>query len=187
MTHKGTITLETDRLILRRFSEDDAKAVFKNWANDPEVTKFLMWSPHMNVSASRDWCVHNVNFYADDKYYSWIIVLKEIEEPIGSISVVKLEDKASMAHIGYCIGKTWWHQGYTSEALKALVKFLFEEVGLNRIEARHDPRNANSGLVMQKVGMKYEGTHRQADWNNSGLCDAAYYAVLAEEYFGLRG
>ena len=183
MINKGTITLETDRLVLRRFSEDDAEAVFKNWANDPEVTKFLMWLPHANVGASRDWCIHNVNAYAAENYYSWVIVPKTLGEPIGSISAVKLDDKISMAHIGYCIGRNWWHKGYTTEALKAIVKFLFEEVGVNRIEARHDTRNANSGFVMEKVGMKYEGTHRQAAWNNSGLCDAAYYAILAEEYF----
>lgn len=59
-----------------------------------------------------------------------------------------------MAHIGYCIGRKWWKQGITSEALKAVIDFLFDEVKTNRIEARHDPRNPNSGLVMKKCGMK---------------------------------
>jgi ribosomal-protein-alanine N-acetyltransferase len=65
-----------------------------------------------------------------------------------------------MAHIGYCIGRKWWHSGITSEALESVIQFLIEEVGLNRIESRHDPRNPNSGAVMKKCGMKYEGTLR---------------------------
>lgn len=87
-----------------------------------------------------------------------------------------------MAHIGYCIGKQWWHKGITSEALRSVIKYLFEEVEIRRIESRHDPRNPNSGAVMQKCGMKYEGTLRQADWNNQGVCDACYYAILLTEY-----
>lgn len=86
-----------------------------------------------------------------------------------------------MMHIGYCIGKAWWHRGITSEALKAVMDFLFDVVGANRIEARHDPRNPNSGGVMKKCGMKYEGTLRSAGRNGQGICDECYYALLKEE------
>ncbi len=103
------------------------------------------------------------------------------EETLGSFSVVGMQDKISMTHFGYCIGRTWWKKGITSEALKAVMAFLFDEVDVNRIEARHDPRNPNSGKVMQKCGMKYEGTLRSADWNNQGICDACYYALLKSE------
>ena len=65
-----------------------------------------------------------------------------------------------------------------------LLQFFFEEVGVNRIESRHDPRNPNSGKVMQKAGLRYVGTLRQSDWNNQGVCDAAYYTILADDYFG---
>lgn len=74
----------------------------------------------------------------------------------------------------------WWKQGITSEALTAIVKFFFEEVGINRIETRHDSKNPNSGKVMMKCGLKYE--HREADWNNQGRCDSAMYALLAKDY-----
>ena len=59
--------------------------------------------------------------------------------------------------------------------------FLFDTVGYNRIESRHDPRNPNSGKVMMKCGMKFEGTMRSSDWNNQGICDASYYALLRSE------
>lgn len=179
MKHCGTKRLETERLILRRFVQEDAAAMYCNWASDPQVTKYLTWPAHSSQQVSQkvigDW----VKAYADDSYYQWAITLKSCgEEPIGSISVVGMREDIAMMHIGYCIGRAWWHQGITSEALKAVMDFLFDEVGANRIESRHDPRNPNSGRVMTKCGMAYEGTLHSADWNNQGICDACYYALL---------
>ena len=93
-----------------------------------------------------------------------------------------MNEDISMVHIGYCIGRIWWHQGITYEAMKAVMTFFFEEVGVNRIESRHDPRNPNSGKVMVKCGMKYEGIMRCSDRNNQGICDACYYAMLKSEF-----
>lgn len=182
MKHCGTQRLETDRLILRRYVNEDATAMYKNWASDSEVTKYLMWQTHSNQEVSQNITNDWVNQYTNDNYYHWAIVLKDNgDEPIGDISVVQMNEETSMVHIGYCIGKTWWHQGITSEALKAVMDFLFDVVDVNRIESRHDPRNTNSGKVMQKCGMKYEGTLRSSDWNNQGICDACYYALLKRE------
>lgn len=181
MKHCGTQRLETKRLILRRFVNKDATAMYKNWASDNEVTKYLTWPAHSNQEVSRmvveDW----VKSYDREDYYQWAIVLKEKGEPIGSIGVVHMNEDVSMVHIGYCIGKTWWHNGITSEALKAVMDFLFDVVDVNRIESRHDPQNPNSGRVMKKCGMKYEGTLRSSDRNNQGICDACYYALLKSE------
>lgn len=103
------------------------------------------------------------------------------DEPIGDIAVVNMNEETSAVHIGYCIGRAWWHNGITSEALEAVMDYLFDEVNVNRIESRHDPRNPNSGKVMQKCNMKYEGTLRSSDWNNQGICEACYYALLKSE------
>lgn len=182
MKHCGTQKLETDRLILRRYIPKDAIAMYNNWANDKEVTKFLMWQPHSSIEVSQNIINDWMKEYADDKYYHWAIVLKDNgDEPIGDIAVVRMDEQTSMVHIGYCIGKAWWHQGITSEALKAVIDFLFDVVDVKRIESRHDPRNPNSGGVMKKCGMKYEGTLRSSDWNNQGICDACYYALLKSE------
>lgn len=181
MNHKGTQVLETERLILRRFRLEDADLMFKNWASDPEVTKYLMWPTHPNTDVTRavleDWLKH----YPEENYYHWVITLKETDEPVGSMAVMEQDERTAKAHIGYCIGRKWWHQGITSEALKAVMDFLFDEIGFNRIESRHDPRNPNSGKVMMKCGMKYEGTMRSADWNNQGICDECFYALLKSE------
>lgn len=181
MKHLGTKKIETERLELRPFTMDDAEAMFRNWASDPEVTKFLTWPAHGSVEVSEmvlsDWISH----YGEADYYQWAIVVKELSQPIGSISVVSKNDRAELVHIGYCIGKNWWHQGYTSEALKAVMDFFFDEVGVNRVETRHDPNNPNSGRVMKKCGMKFEGTLRKSDWNNQGICDASWYGMLKDE------
>jgi len=190
MLHKGTKTLTTERLILRPFIVEDAQAMYDNWASDDEVTRFLMWPTHSSVEVSHmvasDWVSH----YDDAKFYQWAIVPRPEAfggkggEPIGSISAVEVDDRTERVHIGYCIGREWWKKGITSEALSELIRFFFEEVGAGRVEARHDPNNPNSGKVMLHCGMKYEGTHRKSDFNNQGICDCAYYAILREEYEG---
>ena len=183
LTHKGTIQLETDRLILRRFVDGDAEAMFRNWANDQEVTKYLRWRAHENTEMTDKILTEWIPRYKNDDFYQWTIILKEeSDEPIGTITVVDSRYHVNMVHIGYCIGRKWWNRGITSEALKTLIKFFFEEVGINRVEAQHDPNNPASGKVMMKCGMKYEGTMREADFNNQGICDAAMYAILRRDY-----
>ena len=182
LTHKGTQTIETSRLILRRAIREDAEPMFRNWASDPDVTKYLTWPTYEKVETAYQILDLWASEYEKPDYYQWIIVLKELGEPIGSISVVRQNDRVEEAEIGYCIGSRWWHKGIVSEALAAVIKYLFEEVGMNRVAARHDPNNPHSGGVMRKCGMKYEGTHRACDRNNQGICDAAQYAILRSEW-----
>ncbi len=182
MKHLGTKRIETERLILRRITRDDAEAMYRNWASDPEVTKYLTWSTYTCVDQAHqilaDWFSH----YGEENFYLWAIVPRNESEPIGTISVVESSESANWVEIGYCIGQNWWRKGFMSEALKALIAFFFEEVGVGRIQARHDPRNVGSGAVMRKCGMICEGTLRRADRNNQGICDCTVYSILREEY-----
>lgn len=182
MKHIGTQTITTERLTLRRFTLDDAEVMFQNWVNDPDVTEFLTWQPHADLSVTQKLLDDWINNYEKDDYYHWAIVPKNLGEPIGGISIVHHRDDISMVHVGYCIGKKWWHSGYTSESLAALIKYFFEKTDANRVESQHDPNNPNSGMVMKKCGMKFEGTLRQSDYNNKGICDASYYGILREEW-----
>ena len=182
MKHCGTQYIETERLILRRFRMEDAEAMYRNWASSEEVTKYLTWPPHGDVSVSEKILKEWTNNYCKDDFYQWAITLKQNgSESIGTISVVRHDDTVGMVHIGYCIGQQWWHMGITSEALHHVMEFLFDKVDAQRIESRHDSKNPNSGAVMKKCGMKYEGTLRNADWNNQGICDACYYGLLKNE------
>ena len=182
MEHKGTALLETDRLLLRRFVIEDAGAMYRNWASEDEVTKFLTWPTHSGVEVSRAVLSSWIADYQKPDFYNWAIERKEIGEVIGNISVVQMKENIKCAEIGYCMGTRWWGAGIMPEAGKAVIKYLFEEVGCNRIAATHDKNNPKSGRVMQKIGMTYEGTLRKAGVNNQGVVDEAWYSILREEY-----
>ncbi len=179
MKHVGTQVIETERLILRPVVREDAPAMHRNWTGDPEVTKYLTWPTHASVDVTEGFVEYLLQCYQDPKRYEWVIVLKdESPEPIGMISVVDMNEAAESVHIGYCLGTKWWGRGVMTEALGAVIDFAFNVLGANRVDARHDPRNPASGAVMRKCGMVYEGTHRQSDRNNQGICDAAWYSIL---------
>lgn len=181
MNHIGTQTIRTKRLLLRRFTPADAGYMFANWANDPQVTKYLTWSPHGQVEATEKllelWC-HD---YEKPDHYQWAIVYEN--QPIGSVAVVRLRDAARMGEVGYCIGKNWWHMGIMTEALEAVMAFLFEKAGFNCIAACHAPENPHSGDVMKKCGMHCDGTLRAHGRNNQGICDEVYYSLLRQEWY----
>lgn len=181
MTHVGTKTIETERLILRRFTAGDADMAYRNWMGDSEVTEFLRWEHHRDVSETREVIAGFVNSYDDPAFYNWAITMKDSGEVIGFIGCAWMDERIHMIHTFYCIGKAWWGGGIVTEAYTAVVKYFFDEVGANRIEAYHDPRNPASGKVMQKCGLKLEGTLRGADISNKGIVDAVVYGMLRED------
>ena len=182
MEHKGTKTIETERLTLRPSRHEYARAAFANWTGESEVTRFLTWPTHADIAVTEKVIDSWIAMYGETSFYQWAIVLKDIAEPIGSISVVRQDERINSMEVGYCIGSRWWHKGIVSEAFGAVIRFLFDEVGVNRVAARHDPNNPHSGGVMKKCGLKYEGTLRSADINNQGLVDVCVYSILREEY-----
>lgn len=183
MNHQGTILIQTNRLILRKFTLQDNQAIFQNWANDPQVTTFLSWQHHKTIETTNSVLQMWVDSYSNPNFYQWAITLQDNTQPIGSIGIVAQDQTLNCLTVGYCIGRHWWNQGITSEAFSAIIPFLFEKVQANRIEARHDPRNLYSGKVMKKCGLTYEGTLRATEYNNTGIADVSIYSILAEEYF----
>ena len=182
MNHCGTCRIETDRLILRRITEADADAVYRNWASDPEVTHFLTWPTHTGSDVTKRVIAGWLPLYESESYYHWAITLKENgDEPIGTIHGLA-NDHTESVQIGYCLGRSWWHQGIMSEAVQAVISFFFDRVQANSICSYHDPRNPHSGMVMKHCGMKYEGTRRASDRNNTGICDASWYSILRTEW-----
>ena len=182
MKHLGTKTIETKRLILRKFTIDDAENMYKNWASDDEVTKFLTWPTHKSVEVSKSIIKLWIKEAESEKSYQWCIELKDTKEAIGSIGVVNIFEDVEVVEIGYCIGKSYWKQGIVCEAFKALIDFFFQEVQVNRIEAKHDTNNPGSGKVMSKCGLKFEGIKRSGGINNTGICDIAFYGALKGDW-----
>ena len=119
MTHKGTKTLHTERLILRRFTVADAEDMFHNWASDENVTRFLTWQPHESVDFTRQLLVGWVEAYDSVKAYNWAIQFNG--KVIGGISVVRMSDTCEYAELGYCLGRDYWNKGIMSEAANAVL------------------------------------------------------------------
>lgn len=181
MNKAGTQIIETDRLILRRFRVEDAADMYANWASDPEVTRFLTWPVHASVDVTKSLLSDLVSRYEDDGYFNWVMELKETGKIIGNISVVKLNESVESADMGYCMCRAYWGQGLMPEALKAVMEYLFDVVGLNRIAACHDVNNPKSGRVMDKAGMKQEGILRAAGKNNLGICDEVWHSMIRSD------
>ena len=181
MNQTGTQAIETHRLILRPFRIEDAGDMFDNWASDPEVTRFLTWPPHASMDITRKVLQDWISRYGNGSYFNWAVVWKESGRAIGSIAVVKLEEAIEAAEIGYCLSRAFWGHGIMPEALRAVIGYLFETAGLNRITAGHDVNNPNSGRVMEKAGMKREGILRGSGRNNQGICDVALYAMMRSD------
>lgn len=186
MNHKGTIVIETERLILRPFVMEDIEAAYRNWGGDPAVSKYLHWQCHRDEEDTREVLSMWIENYQKSDFYQWAIVPKDLGENIGTISIVSMNEKIDMLHFGYCIGSKWWRRGYTSEALAGILPFLFDEVGANRVESQHDPENENSGRVMLKCGLKFEGTLRQAERTVRGIVDSSVYSMLKSEWDAMK-
>lgn len=181
MNKAGTQNIETPRLLLRRFRIEDAEDMFKNWASDPEVTRFLTWPVHSSVEVTRDLLKDWIPRYEDGGYFNWVMEHKETGKAIGNISVVRLREDIESADMGYCMSRAFWGQGFMPEALKAVMEYLFDVVGMNRVAACHDANNPKSGRVMEKAGMKLEGTLRAAGKNNLGICDEVWHATIRSD------
>lgn len=181
LVHRGTQSIRTDRLILRRFTENDAQAMFDTWASDVRVTRYMTWEPHTSVEVTKQllklWC----EAYQDDRCYRWAIELGG--KLIGNIDVVRLGERSEQALLGYCMGYDYWNRGLMTEAASAVIEYLFQQIGMNRITIRHAVKNPASGRVAQKCGMIKEGVKRQDFKANSGeFLDVAEYAILRSEW-----
>lgn len=181
LNHKGTIRIETERLVLRRFTMDDASSMFCNWASDMDVCKYMRWMPHSEEEETKKVLGSWTASYDKMDFYQWAITLKEKEEPIGAIGLLEVNENDLCGDFGYCISKKFWGQGITTEALKSILSFAFDSIGFNRIEAYHSINNPASGIVMQKAGMVFEGLAKQKYRSISGFEDSNLYSIINKE------
>lgn len=181
ITHRGTQTIHTERLILRRFTVSDAQEMFDNWASDKRVTKYLTWQPHESPEFTKqllsEWC----KAYENMNIYNWVIELGG--KAVGNISVVRFSDKSEYAELGYCLGHDYWGRGIMTEAAKAVIDYLFEQIGVNRVGISHAVKNPASGRVARKCGLTYEGTKREYFKTGCGeFLDISDYGILKREW-----
>lgn len=182
MKHLGTKEIRSNRITLRRFKKSDAFDMFNNFTNDIDVVKYLTWAPHKDIEVTRARIDFVLESYKNDNYYEWAIVLNENNQVIGSIAAMSPNDIIKQCEIGYCMSKEHWGKGIMTECLSNLIDYLINDVGFNRIQARHDIQNPASGKVMIKAGMKYEGLLRQSSKNNiNGIYDCKIYSILKDD------
>lgn len=186
MKHKGTRRLQTKRLILRRFSEYDIESIYKNYGKDPEVRKYIMWVPCDTLQKTEQFVKSHIEHYdRDPDFYGWGIEWQG--EIVGSIGAFNVDEEIQSCELGYSLGSKFWGKGIVTESAEAVMNYLFHEVGINRIYASHHEKNIGSGKVLQKIGMRYEGTLRQATkGQDNKLADLVLYAILKTEFTSKR-
>jgi [ribosomal protein S5]-alanine N-acetyltransferase len=145
--------IEGPRLVLRRPVLDDAGALFQRVARDPEVTKYLLWTPHPDVAATRQVITKKLNVGDDER--TWAIALRHSDDVIGLTSCRRTVRHS--AEIGYCIGKRWWGKGLMSEALAMLMAALEADGDLYRVWATCNVDNVRSAQLLQRAGFVLEG------------------------------
>lgn len=150
--------LVTDRCVLRKPKKEDAEPIFRNWANDPEVTKYMTWTPHESVEATKEIVGKWVAEEKDPSTVRFIITLKGNDEPQGSIDVVGYVDGAP--EIGYCLSRRLWGQGLMTEVCKAFVQHLFG-LGYQKVVIKAAVDNIGSNRVIQKCGFRFIKTERR--------------------------
>ncbi|MBP1533920.1 MAG: GNAT family N-acetyltransferase [Ruminococcus sp.] len=172
----GTQPFETKRCKLRPFKLSDAQYIYKNWAGNENVVKYLTWNAHKNLDESTAYCVKMIKESSTLSNFHWIIELSEINEPIGDISVLKTDTDKREVHLGFVLGEQWWNKGIMTEVLEAVLAYLVFVIGFDKIIAEHISENKASGKVMQKCGMRMSGT------NTLILKDKGNVEVPLDEY-----
>jgi [ribosomal protein S5]-alanine N-acetyltransferase len=177
-------TIKTRNLTLRPFNLSDATDV-QRLAGDKDIASTTLNIPHpYEDGMAEQWISTHKDIFEKGKGVIFAIVDNQ-DRLIGTIGLC-FELAHERAELGYWIGKPYWNKGYCTEAAQAIIKYGFEELGFNRINASHITRNPASGIVMQKIGMKHEGTLREHIKKWGLFEDIEDYAILKREYFQMK-
>lgn len=149
--------LETKRLKLRYIKPDDAQRIFDCWANDPEVSKYLTWLPHVSVDVTKQVVDTWVREYEQPDCYRYGIELKEENALIGMIDVLGYHHGNPV--VGYCSGQNYWNHGYMTEAFEAVIGELFSD-GYETIVIEAVNENIGSIRVIEKAGFYFVGCRK---------------------------
>ena len=174
-------TLETERLILRKLEPSDAADMF-DYAKREDVTRYLTWYPHKSESATEQYLAYISRLYGAGSFYDWAVVDKGSQRMIGTCGFTRFDFRHDSGEIGYVLNPDFWGRGLMPEAAVEVVRFGFENLLLNRIEAKHLTGNEASRRVMEKLGMTYEGVSRGAMLIKGKYRDVHTCGILRSEY-----
>lgn len=174
----GTKLIETNRLILRKITMNDSNDLFINWGSDIKTNEFLTFKCHESEDTTKKMINYWLKKYQNNGY-EWGIVLKDTNEMIGIISA-DTSYKYSTIEIGYSISSKYWNNGYTTEAIKEIINYLFKECNYKIIEAIIPSDNIASIKVAEKCDMKLEAAlkDRYKDKINGKICNLLIYSIF---------
>jgi ribosomal-protein-alanine N-acetyltransferase len=173
--------LETERLILRPYKLADAARV-RQMCNDWDIASTTLALPYPYPGgAAEQWISTHADSFRQGKEVTLAVTVRPGGTVVGSMALM-VNTNHKRGELGYMIAKEHWNRGYCTEAARAMLKYGFTTLGLNRIQAVHFPRNPASGRVMQKLGMNREGLLRQYVSNRSDPEDVAMYSILRSEF-----
>ncbi|HEY8108861.1 MAG TPA: GNAT family protein [Patescibacteria group bacterium] len=172
--------LETERLLLRPVRASDAADVF-DYTRRPEVSEFLPWEPHTDEQETLRWLTEDIPAKVESGDLIYAVELKEGSRVIGVFDL-HMDAENRKAQLGYSLSPDFHRQGYGVEACEALVRHAFTVIGLNRIEAGCDVPNEASWRLMERLGMKYEGTRKQDRYFKGKYRDSKYYGLLKSDW-----
>lgn len=174
-------TIETDRLVLRPYTPSDSARVQEMCA-DWAVASMTLTMPHpYPEGAAEPWIAGHAEQFRDGSAVRLAVTRKSDGRVVGTVGL-DVSKKHTRAELSYMVAKECWGRGYCTEASRALMRFGFDVLGLNRIHATHFPRNPASGRVMQKLGMAREGLLRQYARGHGAYEDLVMYSVLRAEF-----
>ena len=174
--------LYTPRLCLRELTRADIPLYFERIGSSPEVTKYMLFQPHRDISESVASIEKALGRYREGRCYRFCIALRDTDELIGVIEPLRFNESDNSCSFAYMLAQEFWGQGYGTEALRAVLDFLFGEMGMERVEADHMAENAASGAVMRKAGMVCTGREPAKYEKNGILHDAVCYAITRQQW-----
>lgn len=182
LTHTGTNTIETERLVLRRFRYTDDDAMLKYWVADEKIQSLYSEPVYSTKDEVKGLLDKYIGSYEREDYYRWAITEKGSDECIGQIAFFLVDNKNHFAEIEYCVGSSFQCKGYATEATKALIAYGFEKMNLHKVQICTKTINAPSKRVIEKCGFTYEGTLRDYFCMDGVYVGRLYFSILREEY-----
>ena len=182
LIHTGPKTIKTQRLILRKFISEDAKAAFANWAGDEKVQNDYGEPVYKTEEETKELLNKYIDRYQSGDSYRWAIDIADGEKCVGQIAYFIVDSNNMFCEIEYCIGERFQNKGFITEAVKAVTKYGFESVGFNRIQVSCRSVNTPSKRVIEKCDFTYEGVLREFFNHLGEFQDREYYSILKREW-----
>lgn len=180
-TLQSCIPIETDRLILRYIQPEDAHDMYE-YASLPEVSEYLLWSPHINEAATLGYIEFLQKRYHRGLYADWAVVLKENNKMIGTCGFANVDSWGKTCEIGYVLSPMYRGKGYMSEAVRAVLDLSFEQMGLKEAHLRIISQNEPSIRLAERVGFRLsEIVYSEMEIKGIDR-DISHYTLSANEY-----